>query len=519
MTQKDLSITIFFSGFTTLGVELAASRLLGNYFGTSNLVWASIIGLILIYLTGGYFLGGAWADRSPKYSTFYRILIWGSFLLGISAVISRPVLRLSANAFDALQLGILLGSFASVIILFAAPIVLLGTASPFAIRLAITDAKTSGKISGRLYAISTLGSFVGTFIPTLLITPLLGTYRTLLILSGLMLIVSMAYLVKSTGWKPVIPFLWMPVIILVLFLYGLPGTDKTTPGLIYETESDYNYIQVIKQDEYVLLRLNEGQGIHSVYHPQIDNYYGPWEQVLAAPFFTSPEVDPASIHSMAIVGLAAGTTARQASHAFPKVMIDGIEIDPKIVSIGQNYFGMDLPNLKVIIEDGRWALRKSPNRYQVISLDAYRPPYIPAHLTTVEFFNEIRAHLTEDGVMTINVGHSPNDRRLIEILATTASKVFPSIYIVDIPNTFNTMIYATSQPTKIEFLTENFLRLNANPDTNGLIKHALQTAVQNLQPTPTQAQVFTDDHAPVEWITNSIVINFLLSGDQLEYLK
>ena len=75
---------------TSLAVELSASRLLGNVFGASNMVWASIIGLILIYLTAGYYLGGRWADRSPSTLTFYRILVWAGFTVGLIPMVARP---------------------------------------------------------------------------------------------------------------------------------------------------------------------------------------------------------------------------------------------------------------------------------------------------------------------------------------------------------------------------------------------------------------------------------------------
>ena len=77
----------------------------------------------------------------------------------------------------------------------------------------------------------------------------------------------------------------MPLVIAVLAILGLPGTDKAPQGLIYEGESAYNYIQVLAYDDYRLLRLNEGQGVHSMYHPTQLGYSGPWEQVLAGAFF------------------------------------------------------------------------------------------------------------------------------------------------------------------------------------------------------------------------------------------
>ena len=179
--KKYLLFIVFVSGLTSLAVEMAASRLMGNYFGSSNLVWASIIGLILIYLTAGNFIGGNWADRSPRYGTLYRILAWAGFSIALVPAVSRPVLRWAAEAFDTLQLGVLFGSFVAVMILFIIPIILLGMSSPFAIRLAIQENEKAGRLSGKIYAISTLGSFIGTFIPVLLLIPLVGTYRTFLV--------------------------------------------------------------------------------------------------------------------------------------------------------------------------------------------------------------------------------------------------------------------------------------------------------------------------------------------------
>lgn len=511
--RRDLYVAVFISGMTTLAVELAASRLLGNVFGTSNLVWASIIGLILIYLAAGYFLGGAWADRSPSYRTFYTILLWAAILIALTPVISRPVLQIAANAFDRLQLGILLGSFAAVIVLLSLPITLLGTASPFAIRLAAQGTDKLGSVSGRIYGISTLGSFIGTFLPVLFLIPTIGTYRTFLAISAVLLVFALYGMWRACGWQAILPYLWMPLLVLALTWRGLPGSDKDTEGLVFETESAYNYIQVLEFGDFRFLRLNEGQGVHSVYHPEQLAYFGPWELVLAAPFFNPAPYDPVNVESMAIVGLAAGTTARQATLVFGEIAIDGIEIDPKIVQVGRDYFDMNQPNLNVIVQDGRWDLQQSRRRYQVISIDAYRPPYIPWHLTTREFFATVRERLSDDGVLAINVGRGPNDRRLINALSATILSEFPTVHVMDIPDTFNSMIFATRQPTQPENLLHNLQFLSERGDAHPLLIFAMQRTVENLQPDPPLAAVFTDDLAPVEWITNDMILNYLLVND------
>jgi spermidine synthase len=247
---------------------------------------------------------------------------------------------------------------------------------------------------------------------------------------------------------------------------------------------------------------------------------GPWEEVLAAPFFNPQGVEPSEIREMAIIGLAAGTTARQAAVVFPNIHIDGFEIDPRIIAVGKTFFGMDIPQLSTFPQDGRIGLENSTKEYQVISVDAYRPPYIPAHLTTVEFFQSIYDHLTPDGTMVINVGRAPDDRRLIDALYSTIGQVFPSLYVVDLPLSYNSLIYATKAPTSVSNLAANldFLKQRGNPPL--LLMQSLYVAFNNLQPSPAidNNLVFTDDRSPVEWITNNMVLKFMFSG-QMEQLQ
>ncbi|MEO5887332.1 MAG: fused MFS/spermidine synthase [Anaerolineales bacterium] len=515
--KRYLLFTVFISGMTTLAAELAAGRLIGNVFGTSNIVWASIIGLILIYLTLGYFIGGKWADANPTPGAMYRVLAWGAFTLGLIPYIAGPVLRSAANAFDALQVGVLGASFVAVLILFIIPITLLGTISPFAIRLSVHDTAHAGQVSGQIYAISTLGSFIGTFLPTLVTIPAIGTKNTFLLFSMILLIVALIGLARFANRREMLKRLWMPIMLIVIALLTEGQALKSNTGQIYETESAYNYIQVQQQNGFTLLRLNEGQGVHSIYNPDTLQYNGPWDQFLVSPYFYLGR-KPSDINRIAIVGLAAGTTARQMTAVYGNIPIDGYELDPKIVEVGQKYFGMTMPNLNIVIGDGRLNLERSDHKYDIIAVDAYRPPYIPPHMTTREFFEICASHLADNGVLTLNSASVPGDRRLINGLATTMATVFPSIYTVDIPGSLNTMIFATKQLTTQENFASNLVTLSQDATTHPLLIHTMQVTFTNLKSGYETTQVFTDDHAPIEWIVNDMVMRFILEGGT-EYLQ
>jgi spermidine synthase len=315
----------------------------------------------------------------------------------------------------------------------------------------------------------------------------------------------------------------MPIVVGILAALVLNGPLRPPyPGstLLYEDESAYNYIQVQEdQAGNRYLYLNEGQGIHSQWSPNtVSDNHRTWSFFLAAPYFNQPPFAPQNVDSLCIIGLAAGTIARQYTAVYSDIPIDGIEIDPAIIEAGARYFDMNvahMPTLTTYAEDGRYMLNQLQRRYSVIAIDAYRPPYIPWHLTTVEFFQEVRAHLTDTGVVAINVGRTNTDRRLVDALTATLLAVFPNVHAMDVPYSFNTILVATRQPTTSANLAQNLNQLPANTDP--LLQDVLTWSVAQLVPTTASELIFTDDRAPVETLVDSLVLNFLLSGgtDQL----
>jgi spermidine synthase len=494
-----LYFAVFASGCVTLAVEMSASRLIEPFFGTSNLVWATIIGLILLYLSAGYVIGGRWADRSPRPSTLYAIIAWGAFTIGLVPFAAQPVLQWTAGGMSTYDVGLLGGSFAAVLVLLSVPVTLLGCVSPFAIRLAVQDLDHAGNSAGLVYAVSTAGSFFGTFLPVLVLIPNLGTRTTFLLLSLALLGVALAGMGQHC-----LRYAWMPALLLLLSWWLRSQPIKAIEGALFETESSYNYIQVAEYDGVRYLYLNEGQGIHSVYDPKHLRTYGTWDYFALAPYLNAPP-SARPPERVAIVGLAAGTIARQLTEIYGPTVIDGIEIDPRIVQVGQDWFDMNQPNLNVVVGDGRYALAHSAQRYAIIGVDAYRLPYIPWHLTTREFFLLAREHLSEEGVIVINVGHTDDDWRMVEAMVATLSTVFPSVHTVNLPDTFNAIVFATQQPT-----TPDNLRLNASAMPHPFLREVASEALANLQSVAASSVVFTDDKAPVEQMTNAIVLGYIL---------
>ncbi|MDQ6645454.1 MAG: fused MFS/spermidine synthase, partial [Chloroflexota bacterium] len=176
-----LLLLVFVSGMTSLALEMCASRLLAAYFGTSLFIWANLIGLILVYLTVGYFIGGRLADRYPSDQVLCTITALAALSVSILPFISQIILTWSITGLAQVSVSIFFSSLLGTILLFAIPVTLLGLVSPFAIRLVTKELEKSGKTSGSLYAISTFGSILGAFLPVLWLIPTFGVRRTLLI--------------------------------------------------------------------------------------------------------------------------------------------------------------------------------------------------------------------------------------------------------------------------------------------------------------------------------------------------
>jgi spermidine synthase len=493
---------VFIAGMASLGVEFGAARLLAPYFGTSLYVWGVLIGLILIYLSAGYVIGGRLADRHPSDEVLYQVTAWAGLWIGVIPLVSYPILLASQQGFKELSVGLVAGTLLAVVLLFAAPVILLGCVSPFAIRLLLKDVETGGNTAGRVYALSTAGSILGTFLPVFWFIPSYGTRPTLEGFGLALVLISVAGL-----WPRRRLYATFAIAVLLAWIFLPAGIKPPQVGrLLYEKESAYNYIQVVQDGTRTELILNEGEAIHSIYDPQNLLTGGPWDYMLLGDSFRPAQGAEPIPRDVAILGLAGGTAARQYTATYGNgVQITGVEIDPDILDVAHRYFHLDESNVHPVVADARYWLDTQAGLYDVIVLDAYRQPYIPFHLTTREFFGEVRAHLRPGGAVVVNAGRTTTDYRLVDAIASTMAAVYPSVFLVDVPDFTNTMIYASTEPTTLADVEHN-LGLIQEPVAQAVAESAINDG--RLRVSPYHGQVFTDDLAPVERLIDEIIFSY-----------
>ncbi len=503
MRRRFLLPLVFVSGMASLGVEFGAARLLAPYFGTSLYVWGVLIGLVLIYLSAGYVIGGRIADRRPDDALLYQITAWAGLWIGIIPLVSYPILLASQQGFKELSVGLVAGTLLAVVLMFAVPVILLGCVSPFAIRLLLKDVETGGNTAGRVYALSTAGSILGTFLPVFWFIPTYGTRPTLEGFGLVLVVVSVLGL-----WPRRRLYASFAVAVLLAWILLPTGIKPPAVGtLLTEKDSAYNYIQVVQSGTTTELILNEGQAIHSIYNSQDNLTHGYWDYLLIADAFQPARSDAPAPRSLAILGLAGGTTARQYRLAYgDSVDITGVEIDPAILDIGHRYFHLGDARAHEVVADARYWLDTQAGQYDVMVLDAYRQPYIPFHLTTKEFFAQVRDHLNPGGVAAVNVGRTRTDYRLVAAIASTMAAVYTNVYLVDDPNFDNTLVFGTTEPVSIDDITHN-LGLVSAPLAAPAARDAL--AQGRLRVSPYHGQVYTDDLAPVEQLIDEIIFSYV----------
>ena len=485
-----------------MAVELGASRLMAPYFSSSQIVWTIIIGTIMIAMALGNIYGGRSADKNPDPDKLYGRIIIAAIWIALIPVLGKYIiLGISALLiFTVSSNFLIIAGFAACMVIFVFPLFLLGTVTPSLVKYTVDNLDDNGKLVGNLNASNTIGSIIGTFVPTFISIPAVGTSITFLIFAGILLLLAVVYFISgSTGFFKVRK---LPVSIIIFVLCVFLGHDNSfafwQDDLAYEGESIYNYLQVYEDEDQVVLSTNVLFGVQSVYEKEkgLTGMY--YDYAMAAPFMAG--IKDKSEIDILILGNGTGTYATQCTRYFDNVKIAGVEIDQKITDLAVEYF--ELPeNVEVTTYDGRAYLNAIHEKYDVIMVDAYQDITIPFQMSSVEFFELVKEHLTDEGVMVVNMNmRGTEEGNINQYLADTISNVFSAVYTADVSGSTNRELFASNNTEMIELF-----KTNIASEDNEEMKTMMQKVSSELEEYVPGNYLMTDDKAPVELLGMKVI--------------
>lgn len=491
MKKYLLEIVVFICGAAVMIFELAGSRLVAPYLGTSLTVWTSLIGIILGSLSIGCWYGGKLADKNSRLKILSRIVFLSGIFIGLTAVSNTFLLSSVIEHFSNIHCKILF----SITFLFAIPSIFLGMVSPYATRLKLKDIETSGKIIGNLYAISTVGSIFGTFLAGFFLIPFLGTIKILYITSAGLILVSFLAAADELNIK-------FAAIILLSPIFTFFAVKANANKDYIDIDTQYSRIFIKEGFSWDTFRptldLVTGPcGVQSAIHTdnssdltsEYTKYYG------FAEYFTK-------INNALMIGGGGFSYPKYYLKQYPKATIDVVEIDAELIKIAQEYFNLKENNrLNIHIGDGRMFLNKNKNKYDAIFIDAFDSNLsIPWQLTTVEAAEKMRQALNKDGVLIMNMVSAIEGEKGKFLRAEYASfkKIFNQVYIFSVKDNNNAkrvqniILIASKKSDKINFT-------GGDPEISELFDHLWEKDID-----ASDITLLTDNRAPVDYYTMNL---------------
>ena len=509
-----LYLTEFFSGMALMAVEIGAQRLISPYFSSSQIVWTIIIGTIMIAMALGNVYGGRSADKDPDPDKLYRRILIAAIWLALIPVVGKYVIiGISALLIFQVSHGFLIvAAFVVCTVVFVFPLFLLGTVTPSLAKYTMGSLEDNGKIVGTLGAANTIGSIIGTFMPTFVTIPAVGTNVTFLIFSGILIALALIYFL-SIGFSHHKKKIIAACLIFALSVVFGHQTNfafwESGDNVKYEGESTYNYLRVTDNGQQVALSTNVLFGVQSVYNKNKSLTGMYYDYAMAAPLMTKNAYKDQDV---LILGMGSGTFAHQCSEYLPTAHCEGVEIDQKITDLARKYF--DEPkSTKVVTYDGRAYLNAIDKKYDVIMVDAYQDITIPFSMSSVEFFQMVKEHLNDGGVMVVNMNMRGQSKGSItDYLTDTICSVFPTVYTADVDGSTNRELFASTDSSIKENLDMNAMLYSGDPEFTQMMEQVSGELVKQNG----GSCILTDDKAPVE-LLGIRVIDRLINEEVANY--
>ncbi|OOZ35790.1 hypothetical protein BOW51_10305 [Solemya velesiana gill symbiont] len=491
------ALTIFLSSAFLLVLEMVAGRLIAPYVGVSLYTWTSIIGVVLAGLSLGNWIGGVWADRGGSDRSAGMVLIAS----GLASLAVLLILTLVAPALQESRLSLISISFLMVLSLFFLPAVLLGIITPLLTTLALKLDERTGHIVGLMHALAALGSILGTFVTGYWLVQYMGT-RNIIISTAIGLFLLAIPLLKGTR-----PIATVSSLLLAALLSGGIWLQNgfTNPC---DRESSYFCIRVV--DSTPEVPFGEARSmildhlVHGTNHKQEPGLLlAPYVQLMDELVLDHWQGQTPPGISFFFAGGGAYTQPRAVQSLYEDAEITVAELDPNVTEVAREQLYLDDRGMQVHHADARVVLQQQlkDKRFDVIVTDVFHDIAVPYHLVTREYAQQVKAHLSQDGLYTLNLVDIFPDPKLVKSMMKTLGSVFDHVHVwIDrLPEESTRMTYVISasdarEPPEVIESRRGFQRAWVR----------MTEAVLTTGTPMAELPEFTDDYVPVDRLVASL---------------
>ncbi|MCF7908161.1 MAG: fused MFS/spermidine synthase [Candidatus Omnitrophica bacterium] len=501
-----LLFVVFVTGASVLVIEVVAVRILSPYYGNTIFTVSSVISVILAALSFGYYAGGKLADRYPSSSWFFSIILLSGLTLLLFHFVGVILLPILSLAFS-----ISAGPLVSSIFLFLLPALLLGTLSPYTIKLQSVHSPNQGvgTIAGKVFFCSTLGSIFGSLLAGFVLIPNFGINQ-IVIANGVVLfllgLVPLFVLGLKKKYLYGVLFVFMLFFIMALFI-----EYQENEGVVYSKDGVYERITIYDSvfDGRLTRFFQQDRSISGAMFLDSDD---PIDLVGGyAKYYALYKIFTPDVKNALVIGGGAYSLPRALLAELPEATVDVSEIEPSLFNLSRKYFRVtNTPRLRNYIEDGRRLLRDSNKKYDLIFSDVYYSFFsVPAHFTTKEFFTIAKEKLSDEGLFIASLIGSLSRQQPSLIMSEI--KTFQSVF----PNSY---FFAVDSPGIIE--SQNIVLVGHNSDKRidlgaaSVVEHpneiirSLQNKIIDMNRFEFSVYpVLTDNFSPVEYLTGQILRN------------
>ncbi len=501
----------FWGGFQIMVLEICGFRVLQTNLGSSVIVTGTLLTVVMILLSAGYYVGGILSTRLNSLRTMfslltvapaYSVIVTAFFLDAITTLGQSTRMALHAHTY----LGVGLPAALLTLLLYGPPVFIMSMISPYWIRLQSVGSPRHkgdpGTQSGFFMALSTLGSIAGTMLSSYLLVPFFGVVSSALWTSAVFLAMTTLGWYKSDATPPGRLVVMLGALGIMLACALVPRTADRDPHIIYQADSLYGEVQVVQRTDdagRTLLTYHPSRVYtHSVVYPD-----EPLRDLQGLMYLVPGLIQPP--RDILVLGSAVGGVLRSIELVFPQARVTGVDLDPKVHQVATDIFGVNTRQSALVTADARMHLSDVPARYDLIIVDLFSGEFTPPHCISREFFELVRERLNPRGGVFINTnmsdihyeldGRNEPFRTIRHLHATLQAAGFRGLF----ENSFFDSIFAFTEPMSIAELRNNFQQEFADTTRPAALRAAAGLATYTtvgIAARPKQYRPFTDYWMP-----------------------